>query len=160
MLEFSQPRVQCLLASAICALVGLAWFAVPHPALAVAIGAIPLAVAFVLKQPFLMVLSFVVFSFFRLHEVVPQLYPLKIPLLLSLASMTALGWHTVVTRQVKTWWRPEFTVLAIFLALVLLGVLLASNRPIAFDYFKRIYWKIALMTFAIAWLTQIGRAHV
>ena len=139
---------------AMCLMVGALWFAVPHPVVALAVCVLPLAIAFVLHQPFLMVLAFVLFSFFRLHEVVPQLYNFKLPLMLSLASMFVLAWHTIVTRKLKTWWRPELTVLSTFFVLVVLGVALASNRPIAISYFQNIYWKIALMTFAIAWLTR------
>lgn len=34
------------------------------------------------------------------------------------------------------------------------GLFFASNRPIAVDYFKNIYWKIVVMFFAVAWLLQ------
>ncbi len=36
---------------------------------------------------------FVVFSFFRIHEAIPQLFAFKIPLLLSLGALSALLWH-------------------------------------------------------------------
>ncbi len=137
--------------------IGLAWRLFPHPALAVAIGLLPFAVLFVLSRPFLMVLLFLIFSFFRIHEVFPQLYSLKIPLLLSLASLGALVWHVGITREVKAYWRPELTAVSVFFVLILIGVLLASNRPIAMAYFKGIYWKIAVMTFAIAWLSRTPR---
>lgn len=35
-----------------------------------------------------------------------------------------------------------------------MGIVLAGNRPIAIEYFKNIYWKIILMTFAIAVLVR------
>jgi len=101
-----------------------------------------------------MVLLFVGFSFFRIHEVFPGLYHLKIPLLLSLASLGALIWHLTLTGKIKIYWRPELSVITIFFALVIIGVLAASNRPIALDYVKGIYWKIMIMTYAIAWLSR------
>jgi len=143
-----------LLAIAVCLLIGIAWKLIPHPAIVIALAVIPVAILFTLRQPFLMVLLFVVFSFFRIHEVFPQLYPLKFPLLLSMASLGALIWHVGLTRKVKIYWRPELTALSVFFLLVLIGVIMSSNRPIAIEYFKNIYWKIALMTFAIAWLTR------
>lgn len=150
-------RTQAILALFICLLIGIAWKLVPHPAMAVAIGLAPAVIVFVLAKPFLTVLLFVVFSFFRLHEVFPQLYSLKIPLLLSLASLGALVWHVGLTRKVQVYWRPELTAVTIFFALVLIGVPMAGNRSIAIAYFNSIYWKIALMTFAIAWLSRTAR---
>jgi len=148
---------QAMLALAVCLLAGGVWKLAPHPALVVVLGLLPFAAVFVLKQPFLMVLLFVVFSFFRLHEVFPQLYSLKIPLLLSLASLAALAWHIGITRKISAYWRPELTAVSVFFLLVTLGVVLASNRPVALEYFKGIYWKIALMTFAIAWLSRTAK---
>jgi len=148
---------QVLLAFSLCLIISILWRLIPHPAVAIAIGLAPFAVLLTLNQPFLMVLLFVVFSFFRIHEAFPQLYNLKIPLLLSLASLGALIWHVGITRKLEVYWRPELTAVAIFFVLVLVGILMASNRPIAIDYFKGIYWKIAVMTFAIAWLTRTAR---
>ena len=77
------PRVwpgQLLLAAFACSLVLGGWLALPHPLLAVAVGLAPLLAMFVLKQPYFVVLLFVLFSFFRLHEAFPQLYTLRIPL--------------------------------------------------------------------------------
>ena len=34
---------------------------------------------------------------------------------------------------------------------------MASNRPVAINYFTTIYWKIALMTYSIAFLTRNGK---
>ena len=139
----------------ICSLfAGVLWRLFPHPALVVVLGILPLAVLYTLNRPFLMVLFFVIFSFFRIHEVFPQLYNLKIPLLLSLGSLAALGWQVGITKQIKLFWCREFTLLSCFLLLVILGIVLAGNRPIAIEYFKNIYWKIILMTFAIAVLVR------
>ncbi len=145
---------QTLLVLSLCLATGILWKLIPHPAIALAIGMIPLAALLTLNQPFLMVLLFVVFSFFRIHEVFPQLYNFKIPLLLSMASLGALIWHVGLTRKVKIYWRPELTAISIFFMLVIIGIIMSGNRPIAIEYFKNIYWKIALMTFAIAWLTR------
>ena len=126
---------------------------VPHPIIIIVVCLVPIAAVVVLHQPFLFVLLFVIFSFFRIHEVFPQIYNFKIPLLLSLASLGALVWHVGISRKVTIYWRPELTAISLFFALVFIGVFLASNRPIAIEYFKGIYWKIIIMTFAIAWLS-------
>jgi len=148
---------QALLALVTCLMVGVVWKLIPHPAVVVAIGLVPIAALFVLNQPFLMVLLFVIFSFFRIHEVFPQLYNFKIPLLLSMASLGALVWHVGITRKIEVYWSRELTTVSLFFVLVVIGVFMASNRPIAMDYFKGVYWKIAVMTFAIAWLSRSAK---
>ena len=139
----------------ICSLfAGVLWRLFPHPALIIVLGILPLAVLYTLNRPFLMVLLFVIFSFFRIHEVFPQIYNLKIPLLLSLGSLAALSWQVGITKQIKLFWCKEFTLLTCFMILIIIGIVFASNRPIAIEYFKGIYWKIILMTFAIAVLVR------
>jgi len=137
-----------------CLAISICWITFPHPVVGIAIGLLPLLILFVLKQPYFMVLLFVLFSFFRLHEVFPQLYSLRIPLLLSLASLGALTWHVGLSRKVIIYWSPELTRASLFFILVVFSILLASNRPVAVNYFTGIYWKITVMTFAIAWLAQ------
>ncbi|MGF1725430.1 O-antigen ligase family protein [Photobacterium nomapromontoriensis] len=135
-------------------LIGAVWYWVPHPIVALALALLPMGILVVLGYPFVMVVFFVVFSFFRIHEAFPQLYSLKIPLLLSLASIVSLFWHLMISQKIKVYWRFELSVMSAFFIWVTLGVFMASNRAVAMSYFMGIYWKIALMTFAIAWLTR------
>ncbi|WP_413701781.1 O-antigen ligase family protein [Psychromonas sp. KJ10-10] len=137
-----------------CFLIAVAWRFVAHPIVLIAFGLIPIAIFVVLRIPFLFILLFVIFSFFRIHEVFPQIYNFKIPLLLSLASLGALFWHVCLSGKVTIYWSRELTLMSIFFALAIIGIILASNRPIAIEYFKGIYWKIIIMTFAIAWLSR------
>ncbi len=148
---------QPLLAMGTSLLLGIIWAFFPSPLLIIAISVLPFALLITLRYPFLMVLLFVIFSFFRIHEVFPQLYNLKIPLLLSMASLAALIWHMALTGKIKPYWRKELSLISIFFSLVVLGVLMASNRPVALNYFIDVYWKIMIMTFAIAWLTQSAK---
>ena len=138
----------------VAALTFVIWRFIPHPVVIIALALVPLAALVVLRYPFWFILLFVIFSFFRIHEVFPQIYNFKLPLLLSLASLAALGWHVGISRKVTIYWRPELTIMTLFFFLVFVGVLLASNRPIAIEYFKGIYWKIMIMTYAIAWLSR------
>lgn len=139
---------------ALCCVLFAVWLVLPHPILIVILCALPLGVVFVLGNTYLMVVLFIIFSFFRIHEVFPQLYSLKIPLLLSLASLFALGWHVGISKKIQMFWRPEMTVATVFFVLVLIGVVAASNRPMAINYFKSMYWKIIIMMYAIIWLTR------
>lgn len=137
-----------------CVLVFSAWQFMPNPIIFIAVSIIPIGMLIVLQQPFLFVLLFVIFSFFRIHEAFPILLNFKIPLLLSAASLFALIWHVGFTQKIKLYWRKEFTLLAQFYLIVAIGVIFASNRPVAMVYFTSVYWKIMLMSFAIAWLSQ------
>jgi len=150
-------RLHLSIALLICALLSVSWWLMPHPLWALLFAIVPIAMMLVVALPFELVLLFVIFSFFRIHEVIPALYPLKIPLMLSLGAIASLLWHIAITRKIELWWNRELTVISIFFVLVFIGVLMASNRGVALTYFKGIYWKIALMTYAITWLTRTKR---
>jgi len=137
-----------------CTILGLIWSFIPHPVVIVAFGLMPLGFIFVIKNPFFLVILFVIFSFFRIHEVFPQIYSLRIPLLLSAGAILSLAWHIGISRKIEIFWCRELTVASLFFAHVFVGVFLASNRPVALEYFINIYWKIMVMTFAIAWLVR------
>ena len=143
---------QVLLALGFCAIALALWKFIPHPAIAVVIGLVPIAIIVTLRAPLIMVVFFVAFSFFRLHEAIEQLMPLKIPLLLSLGAFAGLGWGLFITKGIKTWWTKEMTLLMAFFGVVIIGMILSPSRAESMEFFKNVYWKIILMTFAITWL--------
>lgn len=128
------------------------WLVFPHPIIPVVIGVVPIAVLITVYQPVLLGLLFIAFSFFRLHEVFPSLYSLKIPLLLSLGTIATLAWHIGFSGKIKLFHCKELGWFYLFFGLVAIGVPLASNVGEAFAYFKNIYVKIGIMTPALAWL--------
>jgi len=138
-------------------MLSVAWWFMPLPHSALMMAIIPVAILVVIALPFELVLLFVIFSFFRIHEVIPSLYSLKIPLMLSLAAISSLLWHIAISRKIRLWWNTELSLISVFFVLVIIGVLMASNRTVALSYFNGIYWKIALMTYAITWLTRSTR---
>ncbi len=140
-----------------CVLLSAVWWLIPHPIWGPALAMLPIVVMLVIARPFEMVLLFVVFSFFRIHEVIPVLYPLKIPLMLSLAAIASLIWHITISHKITLWWNRELTLLTYFFVLVFIGVAMASNRSLALTYFNDIFCKIALMTYAIIWITRTER---
>jgi len=149
---------QCILAGAGCCVLLLAWIILPHPVLAIALALVPILIIFALKFPFLMVLGFVIFSFFRIHEVFPQLYSLRIPQLLALATLGSLAFN-FATHRIKIYWRPELNVFLAFFTLVTIGVFLATNRAEAMGSWSGTYVKITIMVFAIAFLCQDARSY-
>lgn len=144
----AQHIVIALAASGILALTALA---INHPVVLVAAGLAPLGVIGVLRAPLLLVLGFTVFSFFRIHEVFPVLYPLHIPQLLALAALTSLA-GGMWSRHIKVFWSPELTIFSLFFTAVTIGVFFATNRPEAWAAWSGSYVKIGVMTFALAWL--------
>lgn len=154
MFKLQLKQMQIVLLMMACTLAGMVWMFIPHPALVLVLGLLSIIGLYVLKSPFIVTLMFVVFSFFRLHEVFPQLYTLRIPLLLSLASLGLLGWHIFISKRIKPYWTLELTIFTLFFILTTLGIVFASNRSLAMEYYIDVYIKIAIMTIAIAWLTR------
>lgn len=141
-------------ALSLCALLAIAWWLLPHPLVIVIAGLSPLAIYGVLRLPFVIILSFVIFSFCRIHEAFPFLNPLKIPQLLALGALFALGWHIVITGKIQPYWDKSFSWITTFFVLVFVGIFFATSRDIAITAFKDSYTKIIIMTYAIAWLTR------
>ena len=146
--------VKVLVACALSCLLCSVLFIMPHPIVILVLTLVPVALVLVLKLPFVVCLGFILFSFFRLHEAFPVLMPFKIPLLMALSSLLALGWHLVITRSIKPFLTPELTLFLIFFILVTLGIAFASNRGLAIAAYTGSYVKIGIMTFAIAWLIR------
>lgn len=129
-------------------------FAIAHPALVIPLAAAPLGVILMMRIPVWLVLGFVAFSFFRLHEAFPVLLPFRIPQLLALPTLMVLVWHIGVKRSIAPFWGPQLTAFAVFFSLVTLGLPFASNPGIAMEAWTSSYVKIGIMTLSIAWLVR------
>jgi putative inorganic carbon (HCO3(-)) transporter len=145
----------------LCALLCFAGFAAAaltaQPLAMIAVALLPFILviaARALERPFELCLMFVVFSFFRIHEAFPALYPLRIPNGLAIGTFAALGWTMVLRRSMQPFWTRELAVFLIFFAHVTVGLFFATDRPAAFGYWQSTYSKIAVITFAIAWLLR------
>jgi len=142
---------QLATASILCSLIGVAWLKIDHLLIGPALALVPLAGLIVLKQPFPFALGFVLFSFFRLHEVFPQLYSLRIPQLLAMGTLVSLCW-SLWSGRLTAYWTRELSIFGLFFLLVTVGLVFASNRGAAIGSFTGNYIKIAIMVVAIAWL--------
>ena len=136
----------------VCCLVGIIWSLIPHPIVPIALGLIPVIIIFVIYFPVPIGLLFIIFSFFRIHEAVPILYTLHIPFMLSVATISTMGWHILISKDIKPYCRPEILAFLVFFVFVLIGLFFAGNRPIAIGYFQSTYIKIAIMTPLLAWI--------
>lgn len=152
-----KPRSGARLAIIYCLVMALAWYASASPLAPLALALAPIGLVFVVSGHFWFVVLFILFSFFRIHEVVPQLYSLKIPLLLSLAALGGIVWHLFISRQLVPRWHHSLAWLLLFWLLVIIGVIFASNRGIAITYFKGMYWKIIVMSLAVMWIVNNAR---
>lgn len=134
-----------------CALICMLWLLVPHPLLPIVMALVPLGLLFVLKNPFPIILGFVIISFFRIHEVIPQLYTLRIPLMLALGALVSLSWG-LWAGIIRPFWTKELAIFSAFFVQTTVSVVMASDRAASFAYFTSTYIKIAIMVFAITWL--------
>jgi len=144
---------QIMLALCACLVAAGALMALPNPAVIVAIGMVPIALVLAFRNPFLLCLAFLLFSFFRLHEAFPVLNPLHIPQALAIGTLLVLGTH-MVFRRIEIAWTPELKLFSIFFGLITVGVLAATGRDLAIAYWTDTFVKIGIMVFAIASLAR------
>jgi putative inorganic carbon (hco3(-)) transporter len=149
----SLPAQSAVGMAAACAVAGL-WFLQPDPLIPLTLAFFAALLVCAIAQPFLVCLAFVAFSFFRLHEAYPFLYPLQLPLLLGAATVISLGLHIFILRSIRPVWSAELKWFGVFFALSTIGIALAYNREVSWTFWSTVYWKIALMTLAIAWLPK------
>jgi probable O-glycosylation ligase (exosortase A-associated) len=154
--ETSRQR-GALLALLYCLLVAAAWQLSGNPFAALVLALAPAGLVVVVSGHFWFVLLFILFSFFRIHEVIPQLYSFKIPLLLSVAALGGIMWHLLISRKLVPYWHPSLAWLLLFWGLVIIGIVFASNRGIAIGNFKGIYWKIIVMSLAVMYIVNSAR---
>ncbi|MEZ5801593.1 MAG: hypothetical protein R3D29_15410, partial [Nitratireductor sp.] len=128
--------------------------AIAHPALVVPLAAAPLGLIIMMRIPVWLVLGFVAFTFFRLHEAIPALLPLRIPQLLAIPTLVVLVWHIGIKQSIKPFWGKELTAFAVFFSLVTIGMPFATAPDIAINTWTSSYSKIAIMTLSIAWLLR------
>jgi len=147
---------QALIALGASGLALAAAYAVPEPAVLLAIALVPVAAIVAFRQPFLLCLLFILFTFFRLHEAFPVLNPLRLPQLLALGSLAVLG-GLVVFRRIEIAWSPELKLFSWFFGIITLGVVTATGRDLAIQAWTDNFVKIAIMVFAIATLARAPR---
>lgn len=151
---------QIALAALVTCVIGLPSLLLPAPFSAIVpivLALSPLVIVLAFRIPFALCLVFIVFSFFRIHEAFPVLNPLRIPSLVAIATLSVLAWQILLSKQIKPYWSRELNVCMIFVAIVTAGVPFAVSRPTAMAYWTATYWKIAVITVAIAWLVRTPR---
>jgi hypothetical protein len=147
-------RSQIFVAIVAMMLIPLSLWVLPTPVASIAVALLPIALLLSIRQPFLMCVLFITFSYFRIHEAYPYLYPLRLPQALGTLSVFAFIWHVLLTRSIKPFWPRELKLFCIFFALTTLETVLATDTNVAFAYWSSTYWKIGIMTLAIAWLAR------
>lgn len=136
-----------------CAAASLPWLVTSSPIapLAVAGGVVALLVA--IHRPLLVCIGFVAFSLFRLHEAYPFLMPLQ-PLL-GLAALTAVALVcNALAGRIEVVWPAEIRLFAVFFILVTIGSVFALSPGLSLAYWNEAFFKIGLMTLALAWLPR------
>ncbi len=132
----------------------LALYIFPHPVILLMVGLVPFLLWGAVHFSFYIVSLFIIFSFFRFHEALPMLEPLKLPLLLALASLFIIFLKAFISRNLAPYWCPQFTLLILFFLLISFGVPFATNAVVAKNAWIGVFSKIILMTFVIAWMMR------
>jgi len=125
-----------------------------HPIVPIVFGVLPIVIWCLVRYSFYVVIGFVVFSFFRIHEVFPMVEPLKIPLMLALGSLFVIFIRLTITRNLFPYWSVQFTYLILFFLLISIGIPFSTNVGVAMTAWSGTYSKIILMTFVIAWMMR------
>lgn len=118
---------------------------------AIVVALLPFALAFALNCSELLLIAFVLFSYFRIHEAFPVLMPLKLPKLFALASLFAVCWHTWISCKITPYWGKLHTVFMVVFVWLTVSVLFASNRGLAMEAWKEVLIKVLIMVFVISW---------
>lgn len=129
----------------------LPWLVWHDPFVPLYVAVALLSVAAALRYPFWTLLLFVIFSIFRLHEVLPALQPLQMPLVLGVLGLASVAWHLLFSRQIKPYLSAEMKALIGFAVLISLGVLTAKSHPLAFSYWSENFIKLVVITLALGW---------
>ncbi|MDX2322492.1 MAG: O-antigen ligase family protein [Moritella sp.] len=148
------PRLQILLSLILTLVLGLLWYKTKMWLVPVVFVLTPLVLIGLLRIPFYIVITFIIFSYFRIHEAFPMLMPLRIPLAFSLASFFVLGWHIFLSNNIKIYWSTELTLVCLFLGWATFGIMFAYNKGAAFTTFSGVLSKVWVMTIAICWLVR------
>ena len=119
-----------------------------------ALSVLPLAIGILWSRPIILVLAFIGFSCFRLHEAYPVLMPMHLPLGLAVLSILAASIH-LFGRTVQPFARPELVFAFLFTAHVTIGLAFAADRPLAFEYWSSNFIKAAAMCIIVAWLVKL-----
>ena len=146
-------RMQVIIAVLACLVVAAAAYALPNPVVMLALGLLPLVIIFAFRNPFVLCLAFICFSFFRIHEAFMVLNPLHIPQMLAIGTLVVLG-SQLLFERITVAWTPELKIFAIFFGMITFGCTVASGRDVAIGYWIDTFVKIAIMVFAIASLAR------
>jgi putative inorganic carbon (hco3(-)) transporter len=143
-----------LIAVGMTLLAAITYFSPDDAVTTVLVAGVPLGILLCVRAPLPICVLFVAFSFFRLHEAYPFLGGLKIPLALGMLMFASLAAHIFIFKSMETFLTPELKRVLVMFGIVVFGVVFAQERHVAWNYVIDVYWKVILLTFAIAWLTR------
>lgn len=103
--------------------------------------------------PFALAITFAAASMFRIHEAIPSLGPLRLPLILAAVTGISLLWH-LGKGSLRPRWTPQLVWFVLFFGLVTLGVPLATSPSAALAAWLDSFSKIFVMTLAVAWMVR------
>lgn len=110
------------------------------------------------KNPYVFCLIFFTLSVFRLHEIIPVLYPLDIVSISAILGMLSLSLNIHLGR-IKIYWCKEMTYFTYFFIWVTFGVALSYTPSISFDFWSNVFAKIYIIFIMITWVMTKDSAY-
>lgn len=153
LLSFNKPnqnKIHTLVASLVVVILVAVYWKLGMIA-AIALTFVPFALVFALRAACGLMILFILFTYFRLHEAFPFLMPFKIPKLLALSALMGIGWHLFITRKLQPSWHTGHAILCLVFVWMTLSMIFASNRGLAMAYWSGNLTKMFIMVFAISW---------
>ena len=118
---------------------------------ALAMTLVPFLLVFALNAACALLILFILFTYFRLHEAFPILMPFKIPKMLALASLMGIAWHLFISRKLQPSWHSGHAILTVCFVWMTVCMLAATNRGLAMAYWSGNLTKMFIMAIAISW---------
>ncbi len=154
--DLSSQRTQVGITIGVMLFASAAALVTREPLVLPVLGLLPLIGIIAFRNPFLMCIGFIMFSFFRLHEAFMFMNPLHIPQMLAIGTLIVLCTH-LVFQKIEIAWTRELKLFTAFFAIITVGIFGATGRDLALNYWTDTFVKIFIMVFAIASLARRPR---
>lgn len=121
-------------------------------------GLSPIILFYGFTRPYFFCLVFYVFSIFRLHEVMPVLYPYQIPFISAALGVLSLI-ISVLFNKTTLYWQKEMRYFLLFFIFITLGVPLSYNFELSYAFWSKLFLKIGIIFFMMTWAVTDKAAY-
>lgn len=128
----------------------LFWYPLFSLVSAIIFGLCPIILYYGYIHPSFFCLIFYAFSIFRLHEVIPVLYPYQIPFVSATLAILSLTLNVLLNRM-TLYWQKEMGYFLVFFLFITLGVPLSYDFELSYNFWSDLFLKIGIIFFMVTW---------